>query len=229
MQTQQRFSKPEVKYSYGPYNKFNDDEQWIRITEGCPHNCPYCYEPQEIKIFEIPEIVRNDVKIMDMNLLCKPEALDIIKELGEKRPNGKVVYYDMICGIDHRFLTQEIAGSLKKSRFRKIRIAWDWYYRDQFKIKDAIEMLDKAGYKRNNIMIFMICNWKISYRENLQKLDLCKVWNVQVADCYYDNQVGPDFIPLFWRLVDIKDFRHRCRKHNQLVNFKIDPEVRSSP
>lgn len=23
-------------YSYGPYNKFNENEQWIRITEGCP-------------------------------------------------------------------------------------------------------------------------------------------------------------------------------------------------
>ena len=76
---QLRLAKPKVNYSYGAYNKFNKEEQWIRITEGCPHNCPYCYEPQKIKIFGIPEIVRNDVKIMDMNLLCKEEALDIIK------------------------------------------------------------------------------------------------------------------------------------------------------
>ena len=35
---QKRLSKPEIKYSYGPYNKYNDNEQWIRITEGCPHD-----------------------------------------------------------------------------------------------------------------------------------------------------------------------------------------------
>jgi len=162
---------------------------------------------------------------MDMNLLCKSEASRIINELGSKRPNGRVVHYDLICGIDYRFLTQEIAVALKKNRFDKIRIAWDWWYKDQFKIKDAIEKLLKASYKRNKIMIFMICNWKIPYEENLKKLDLCKVWNVQVADCYFDNQTGPDFIPLYWTLNQIKDFRHRCRKHNQLVNFKIDPEV----
>lgn len=128
-------------YSYGPYNKFNSKEQWIRISEGCPHNCPVCHEPTQIKWFGVPEIIRNKVKIMDMNLLCKKEALQIISELGEKKVNGKVVHYQLICGIDYRFLTQEIACALKRSRFQRIRLAWDWYYKDQLKIKDAIDIL----------------------------------------------------------------------------------------
>ena len=225
---QQRLgNKREVKYSYGSYNKFNDTEQWIRITEGCPHNCPYCYEPTEIKMFGIPEIVRNDVKIMDMNLLCKDKSLDIIKSLGEQRVKGKVVYYELICGIDYRFLTQEIANELKKARFKKIRIAWDWFMRDQYAIKDGINKLLKAGYRNNDIMIFMICNWKIPYKMNCEKLDLCKVWNVKVADCYYDNQTfKTGVIPLFWTDKQNRTFKKNCRKHNQLVNFGIDPEVR---
>ena len=163
-----------------------------------------------------------------MNLLCKPSALNIIKMLGDKKVNGKVVYYELICGIDYRFLTKEIADALKKNRFKKIRMAWDWFYKDQFKIKDAINMLLKAGYKNNEIMIFMICNWKITEKECLKKLDLCKIWNVQVADCYFDNQKSPNIIPIHWRSEEIKDFRARCRKHNQLVNFKIDPEIKSN-
>lgn len=214
-----------TKYSYGPYNKTNEKEQWIRITEGCPHNCPFCYETQEFKIFEVPEIVRNNVSIMDMNLLAKKEALGIIKDLGKKRVNGKVVYYHLVCGIDYRFLTQEIADALKENRFKKIRLAWDWFYKDQFKIKKAIDMLKAAGYKPNQIMIFMICNWKINYDDNCKKLDLCKVWNVQVADCWFDNQTSPNMVPIHWTANEIKSFRRSCRKHNQLVNFKIDPEV----
>ena len=225
---QQRLgNKREVKYSYGSYNKFNDTEQWIRITEGCPHNCPYCYEPQEQKVFGIPHIRRNDVKIMDMNLLCKDKSLDIIESLGEQRVNSKVVYYELVCGIDYRFLTQEIANELKKSRFKKIRIAWDWFMRDQYAIKDGINKLLKAGYRNNDIMIFMICNWKIPYKMNCEKLDLCKVWNVKVADCYYDNQTfEKGVIPLFWTDKQNRTFKKNCRKHNQLVNFGIDPEVR---
>lgn len=214
-----------VKYNYGPYNKFDDKEQWIRITEGCPHQCPYCHEPEEINIFKVPEIVRNDVKIMDMNLLCKNEALNIINELGKTKVNNKVVSYELICGIDYRFLTQEIANALKKSRFIKIRIAWDWGMKHQYEIKKSIKMLVKAGYKSADLMIFMICNWSIPFKTNLRKLDLCKVWGVKACDCYYDGQESPNIIPIYWSEKQCKIFRSKVRKHNQLVLFGIDPEI----
>lgn len=221
--TQTKLEKPKIQYSYGPYNKFNDEEQWIRITEGCPNNCPFCYEPQEIKVFDIPEIVRNKVKIMDMNLLCKKESLKIINFLGTNKVNGKKVYYELICGIDHRFLTDTMAIALKKNHFQKIRLAWDWSYKEQYKIKQVIDKLAKAGYKRNDIMVFMICNWKIPFKENIKKLDLCKIWNVKVGDCYFDNQTFPKVNPIHWRDHENLTFRRMVRRHNQLVVFGFDP------
>lgn len=38
------------KYSRGSYNKMNDIEQWIRISEGCPNNCEFCRETRECGI-----------------------------------------------------------------------------------------------------------------------------------------------------------------------------------
>lgn len=222
---QERLGTPEVKYSYGPYNKFNDKEQWIRLSEGCPHNCPFCYEPTEQKIFGIPDIVRNDVKIMDMNLLCKPEALGILGSL-PKKVNGKIVKYHLVCGVDYRFLTFELAYVMRKIRVQKIRLAWDWYYKDQYKIKQAVDMLKGVGYKPSEIMVFVICNWKIPFETNLKKMDLCKVWGVQISDCYYDNQVSPKIIPVDWTAQEIKTFRKKTRKHNQLVTFGFDPQVK---
>lgn len=213
-------------YSYGPYNVVRGNEQRIRITEGCPNNCPQCYEPVEIKIFGIPKIERNKVSISDMNLLCKPQALLIITELGYQRVNSKVVEYELICGIDHRFLNQELADALHKNRFKRIRLAWDGPYSDQRRIKKAIDMLLKAGYKNNDVRVFMVTNYRIPMKECLLKLDLCKVWNVQVVDCYFDGQVMPHVIPMLWTGPEIKEFRHKVRKHNQLVNFGIDPEVK---
>ena len=216
-----------MKYSFGSYNKFDEKEQWIRISEGCPNNCPYCYEPKEFKIFDIPEIVRNDVKIMDMNILAKPEAMSIINDLGSRRVNKKVIYYSLICGIDWRFLTQELADSLHKNRFKKIRLAWDMDFLDQYGVSKAIKMLRKAGYKSGrDVMVFMVCNWKIPMEENFRKLDLLKVWNVQVADCWFDNQLSPNIKPVHWTEEQIKLFRKKCRKHNHLISYRIDPEVK---
>ena len=217
-------SKP---YSKGPYNKSDSDEQWIRLSEGCPNGCSFCRESEEnpyLKTFEIPELIRNKVKIMDMNLIAHPEALKIIKELGRRRVKGKVIYYELLCGVDYRFLTQELATALKQSRFKDIRVAWDFEFRLQGVIKNRTKFLLHAGYAPKDIMIFMICNWQISFEENLKKVDLCKVWNFKAADCYFDNQLSPNIKPIYWTKNEIKEFRKKVRKHNQLINFRIDPE-----
>jgi hypothetical protein len=214
-------------YSKGEYNKFDDKEQWIRLSEGCPNGCPYCREAYEnpiLKVFEIPELVRNEVKILDMNLLCHPEALEIIRDLGRRKVNGKVIYYELLCGVDYRFLTQEIASALKQARFSNIRIAWDFSFSLQKIIKERTKFLLNAGYSPKDIMIFVICNWKTTYEENLRKMDLCKVWGFQMADCYFDNQLSPNIKPIHWTEEQIKSFRSKVRKHNMLVNFGIDPE-----
>ena len=53
-----------------------------------------------------------------------------------------------------------------------------------------------------------------------------KVWNVKVNDCWFDNTVSPNFQLNYWTLAYCKDFRFKCRKHNQLVLFEIDPEIK---
>lgn len=228
VERQSRLGKPRVNYSLGPYNKHNDKEQWIRITEGCPNQCPYCYEPKVMKVFGVPEIIRNNVKIMDMNLIWKPDAWDLLFNLPTKL-NGKKVTYELVCGIDYRFLRPELADVLKKRNFVKPRIAWDWEYKEQVRIKKAIDMLIKAGYKSKDIMIFMICNWKIPYDVNCKKLDLCKIWNVKAADCWFDNQTSPNIQPIHWKPEEIKSFRKKVRLHNQLVNFGVDPNETKQP
>lgn len=230
---QQRLATPRVKYSRGYYNKVKGDSQAIRITEGCPHNCDWCYEPIEFKIFGVPKIERNKVLIYDMNILCKKEAFEIISSLPNKL-NGKHIFYEFVCGLDFRFMTKEMAELLysghfgrfnKKNWYKGIRLAWDRGLEYQYKMKDCIEMLVKVGFKRSLITLFILNNHKITTLEdNMRKLDLCKVWNVQVADCRYDNQIKT-FNPIAWTTTEMKTFRKKVRNHNQLVNFGIDPEL----
>ena len=218
-------------YARGSYSKCDESEQWIRLSEGCPNNCEYCRETRECGTepiyLTVPSINRNKVKIMDMNLMYKDRAVDTIKWLGNCKVDNKVVYYELICGIDWRFMTQEKADALKLNRFVNVRFAWDYELTYQMKIKDCVSMLVKAGYKAKQLVCFMICDWKIPFEECLMKLNLLKVWNVQVSDCWYDNVTQPNYQCNYWTLEQCKLFAAMCDLHNQSVIFNgIYPDMK---
>jgi len=228
---------PKIHTTYGKpqYNYVKGNIQRIELHRGCPWQHEYCYEPKINEDFPIPQIIKNHVQILDMNLLARKDALEIIKELGKKKVSctslgiirEKVVYYEAVCGFDYRFLTQEIAIALKQSRFFNIRMAWDGSIKNQYRIKDVLGMFLKADYKPKQIMFFMIVNWKIPKEECERKLDIMKVWNVKVCDCCYDG--GYKYAtPTDWTAKELKEFRAKCRKHNQIINFGIDPEVKEA-
>jgi len=215
---------PNTTWGKPQYVKVKGDRQRIELSRGCPHNCDYCFAPTEVTLFEIPEIKRNYVEILDMNILYpKKEMLEKIKKLPEEL-DGKKIKYDLICGLDYKLLNEDIVKLLKDKNFVNPKIAWDETIKVQYQIKDTIKLLTDVGYKPENIGVFMLVNHEISYEECIRKLDILKVWNVRVCDCCYDGGYR-NAVPEYWTQEQIKKFRKKCRKHNQLINFKVDPEI----
>ena len=226
MQTRLKPLKP--KYHSAAYNSFDDKQQWIRISDGCPTNCPFCYCPTELKYYGIPKIIRNDVHILDFNLLAQPNLKEVLTELTKIKVNNKKINLYAKGGFDKYFVTKDIAELIKKANFKEIILAWNWNYKTEFiPLFDAIDLFLKAGYKRKQIAVYIICNWKLSYNECIKKLDVLKVWNVKCFDCYYDNQTFPNVQPVYWTYNELKSFRVKCRTHNQLIIFNgYDPELK---
>lgn len=158
--------------------------------------------------------------------LYDPKHKERIKELGNKRVDGKVVYYELICGIDYRRLDQETANLLKENRFVNIRFAWDYGLDQQYKIKKCYDILLKAGYMKENIMCFMLCDWKVIFNECFLKLMLLKKWNICVSDCWFDNVKPPNYQHNYWSLIECQLFRGLCALHNQNIKFNIYPDLK---
>ncbi len=196
----------------------------IQFTKGCPNQCQYCYEPKEMEYYG-PKIPNEDFQILDMNFLANPDCEKILKKL--RRFEGRK---ELVCGVDYRILTQDICGRLYLANFIKIRWAWDYsFVSGQRKHNRVWKMFLKAGYKSKELSVFILANWKIPYVDCIKKLDLLKIWNVKVNDCCFDGgykKVYNNESPMFWKLEDIKRFRKMCRKHNQMILFKIDPELK---
>lgn len=202
--------------------------QKILLTDGCPNKCSYCYEPlREVKFYPVPEISDKEVQILDMNFLSNPNSLEILKNL----PKAK---YEFVCGIDFRRLTQEICNLMKKKRFIKVRWAWDYGFSQQRVHNKIWKMFKKAGYRNEDLSVFVLVNWKIPFSECCMKLDLLKIWNVKVDDCCYDGGYPKSEIDFnnnprfndkrFWKYENIKKFRKMSRSHNLMVLFKIHPD-----
>jgi hypothetical protein len=194
----EQIQEQEVEYHSEFYNKFNDTEQWIRITDGCFRNCWNCYCPQEKKVYDLPEIVRNKVRFLDMNFLyAHNNPLKFIVNLPRK-VNGKVVRYTFLCGLDFTLFTQEILNAMKKARVGRfnnkgnfingLSFAWDRGIGEKELFKKAVFMILKAGYSKRNIQVLMLCNGKVSFEECLKKLEILKELRIQVADYHTNNQ-----------------------------------------
>ena len=208
--------------------------QWIELNRGCPRGCPFCYADPNYKVFPVPEIKSNFVKIICEGLLYDKKIKEKIKDLGEKKVNNKVVYYGL-GSLDYRMMDGELYNLMSKNRiglinnkgkwYKGIRIAWDWGKEQEKGIHDSIEKFVEVGYIRKKIIVFILTNWKIDIDTCIYKLDKLTEWGVRVDDCTY-NTTKKSFIPLHWKERDYRCFRKMCRKHNQLISFGVDPEVK---
>lgn len=212
---------------------------------GCIRKCKFCgnwkLESFSYKTAEeiISEIDRNMVVFYDNNSLANPNFLRFLKLVKDYKVNGKYIKFESQSGFDARLLTHELAAALKKARFINPRIAWDNGVEDRKVIERSIEMLERAGYRRKDIQVFMLYNWIYPFEVMELKRKQCMGWGVKVADCrfrpldsYYDNynpraeQSSEDYyIHEGWDDKLIKQFRKHCRGQNILINRALPKDT----
>ena len=202
----------------------DEDYQVTKLSRGCPYNCPYCFSDDFKTVTPPNAFNRNRVLLVDENLLAHPNIVGMLENFSKARVDSKVIYFEAVCGFDVRLLDFDTAVALKSARFQKPRIAWDGSVHNIESINDALYIFMSAGYRAPDISIFVLTNWKVSYADCLLKLEHMKRWGVKINDCCY-NCSYDNPVPCHWSLKEIKDFRRRARKHNQLITFRgYDPQ-----
>jgi hypothetical protein len=204
--------------------------QKINLSEGCVYNCPFCFNcKMDFVEFPIPEIKSNEIVIYDPAFLSKKKVIDVINELGSKKFNDKVVYYELLQGINLKDLTPEIAEALKINRFINIRFAWDGSYskNNMYRVLDGIKMLVKARYKPKDLMCYILSNYYVSLRECLYKNKDMLINHIKVCNCVYrKNYLDPKVYYDHWTKQEVEYYKQECRMNNQLVDRKgYDPEI----
>jgi hypothetical protein len=230
------------------YDLVNVDYQIIHGMRGCCRTCDFCgiwrieklgfKTAQDIQ----KEIIKNRLVFYDNNMLVNPHIKEILTMLKTFTLHDRVIKCECQSGFDGRILEKhpEYAKMLKEARFENIRLAWDFKYEQYEEVQNWIQILNEAGYKSQNIFIFMIYNWDFSFETMEKKRQKCYEWGVQIADCRYrplnqtfDNyspykshQTNSDYyIHYNWSDSLIRQFRKDVRRHNICIRYKIPWEL----
>ncbi len=211
------------------------DYQIVHTSRGCKRRCTFCgtwrIEP-EFKCVDsiLSSVVKRKLVFYDNNLLANPHIEKILCEIAEyKGERGRRLACESQSGYDLRLLTQKRAELLKAARFKNPRIAWDGKYKTWPRVRKVVRMLDRAGYRRRDIYVFMIYNYELPYCEMKRKLEACRRWGVRVIDCRYrplnstedkyrpgakPQEAGEYYVHPNWTDVQIRRFRSAVRKQN---------------
>ena len=223
------------------YDLVNVDYQIIHASRGCFRKCIFCGTWQIEPKITYKKTIKGEIKspkivFYDNNLIANPYIKDILNEIAEFRMGQRVIHCESQSGLDGSLLNQEIANLIKKTRFKNPRISWDGGIYQKDKIREQIEYLLSAGYKSEEIYIFMLYNWRISYAEMREKLEQCRKWIIQVIDCRYrplditeDNynpyilrQTDEEYyIHPIWTDQQVRKFRKAVRRQNIAVRLEL--------
>jgi hypothetical protein len=212
------------------------DFQILHGMRGCFRKCKFCgtwkLEPEMTFERDLSSrVYKNHVVFYDNNFLKNDNIRDILRELAQVRVRKKRVTYECQSGFDGRILDEELARLIHDAHFINPRIAWDNSYDDFPQIERQIRLLEKAGYKRKDISVFMLYNWQFPFDVLERKRLMCWDWRVQVSDCRFrpltqtfdnynprrDQTTTDYYIHENWTDKEIKQFRRNVRRHNICV------------
>lgn len=222
------------------------DFQILHTTRGCPRRCKFCgayliEQDWECKYSIKKEIKKKKIVFYDNNLLANEYIEYILDELAELKRQKKINYVESQSGLDGRILRKKpfLAIKLFKAGFKNVKIAWDGPLKQHEEIEKQIIILSEAGFKRNEIGVFMIYNANLSYEEMEKKRIKCVEWGVQIVGCRYiplnqtydnynamrKNQTNDDYfinIKTGWTDQKNKKFKKNIRLGNICVRYRLD-------
>ncbi len=233
---------PEAENMLPSYYLLRSVEKWknwkksiVFTTRGCIRKCPFCVVPKieggmkEPKFSILPYIYEdhNEVVIWDNDFLASPYAKTILEEL---RDNGLRVDFNQ--GLDARLMTYDFANLLSDIKSTTIHMAYDWPWEGPY-IEKAINMLGDAGYKRKNLIFYVLYNFfdkdhnKGDTPEDfLHRLQNLMNWGVSAYPMRYiplDSLTRRGYISPYWsqnKLEMIADARRVLGHGGTFVNYR---------
>ena len=219
--------------------------QIIHSSRGCKRHCSFCgvnkIERRGSNVGSIEkELVpgKKNLVFYDNNLLANPHIKELLNELIRLRKEKKITRCESQSGFDGRILhkNENLAKLLKEANFKDPKIAWDGPFKSYKRREEEISILERAGYNRKEISVFMLYNHELSYEELEKKRAKCFEWGVQVSDCRFrplnkiedgyssykkSQEPSEYYVHEDWSDEKVRQFRRNVRRHNICIRHNM--------
>lgn len=144
------------------------DRSIVFTSRGCIRKCQFCVVPkveggmrdEKPSILELMHPNHKKVTIWDNNFLASPYAKPMLREIIDLG-----IEVDFNQGLDARLMDDETAVLLADVKSKTIHMAYDWPWEGPY-IKKAITLLGDAGYRKRNLIFYMLHNfWDEQHRK----------------------------------------------------------------
>jgi len=223
---------PEVEAMPPDYSLFPEmDYSMIHTSRGCIRHCYFCVVPEKEGRYRRVEKWKDGInpnfkkaKLLDNNWYADKEWF---METSAYFRDNKIAI-DVTQGMDIRLLDEEIAKRLKElTIYPKIHFAFDdWNYAE--KVKEGIDILNKAGIKvRNEVLFFVYCNGPEQVEDAAARADQLKEWGaLPMIMNNIDVPKTQEMIDLYrycmpWNFWAVKSWNDYSRKYQALQRKMI--------
>ena len=219
-----------IKPDYSILEKGGEDinYQIIHSSRGCKRHCKFCgvYKIEKnrdcVSSIENELIGKKNLVFYDNNLLENPNIEELLYELIRLRKERKITKCESQSGFDGRILNDKLACLLKAANFKDPKIAWDGPFKGFKRREEEISILERGGYSRKEIAIFMLYNHDLSYEE-LEKKRARPLWKLSDGYNPHKRSQGKDeyYIHEGWTDEEVRQFRRNVRRHNICIRHNM--------
>lgn len=208
----------EIEHIYPDYSIYYDKIPATRetaygfLTRGCPRGCDFCIVGKKEgrcskKVADLNQFWRGQkyIEIMDPNLLACSEWKDLLQQLIDSKATVNINQ-----GMDIRFMTEEKAEMINKSKVKLIHFAWDNYEFETYeKLKKYRPLLKFNGRK---LRVYVLVNFNTTLEQDLDRIYKLKELDYDPYVMIYEKWKAPKEIRRLQRWVNNKFIFRSCER-----------------
>lgn len=170
---------------YSLYPEYTKDTAYGFLTRGCCNNCDFCIVSKKEglcsqKVADLSEWWdgQKNIVLLDANILACRDRLSLLEQL--QKSNAVIDYTQ---GLDARFVNEETAKAILKTKYKEIHFAFD-FMKNESEILKGLNTFMRIKNNSYQPIVYMLTNYDTTHEEDIRRIKL-----IQECGCKPDVRI----------------------------------------